>query len=251
MQHHESYCLADWPAPANIKAFTTTCIGGFSTGAFSGFNMGLYSGDDQKVVQQNRQQLMDDWGLAGKPQWLKQIHGVDVVHSRLNGQEQEADACFSTEAGVASAVLTADCLPVLFCNQKGTVVGAAHAGWKGMVSGVLEATVRAMQVPATEIMAWMGPAIGPDNFEVGPEVREQFLNILPEAEQAFKPGVRDRWFGNLYLLARLRLQKLGITGIYGGDFCTIDQSDKFFSYRRDGKQSGRMASVIWMESTST
>ena len=249
MTHPESYLLADWPAPANIRAFTTTRLGGNSAGAFSRFNMGLYSGDDQAVVQQNRQQLMDDWQLTGTPQWLKQVHGVTVVHSRLNGQEQEADACFSTDAGVASAVLTADCLPVLLCNQSGTVVAAAHAGWKGLVGGVLEATVKAMQVPEEDIMAWMGPAIGPDNFEIGPEVREQFLKVMPDAEQAFKPGEGDRWYGDLYLLARLRLQAVGLAGVYGGGFCTVDQSEQFFSYRRDGQQSGRMASMIWMESS--
>ena len=249
MSHPESYHLADWPAPANIRAFTTTRQGGFSAGGFDSLNMGLYSGDDQVQVQKNRQKLIDDWQLAGSPQWLKQVHGVDVVRSELNGVEKDADACFSMQVGVACAVLTADCLPVLFCNQSGSVVAAAHAGWKGLVAGVLDETVKAMQVPASELIVWMGPAISSDNFEIGPEVREQFLNVMPEADQAFKPGKGDRWFGDLYLLARLRLQRLGVEGIYGGGFCTVNEVEKFFSYRRDGKQSGRMASVIWMKET--
>ncbi len=135
MKHHESYLMADWPAPENIRALVTTRKNGFSTGSFTSFNLGLYSGDDQEVVRKNRQKLVDDWRLAGSPQWLKQVHGVDVVHSRLDGAEQAADACYSTEPGVASAVLVADCLPVLFCNKAGTVVAAAHAGWRGLAGG--------------------------------------------------------------------------------------------------------------------
>ena len=246
MSHHERYILADWPAPAHIKAFVTTRRAGLSKGVFSSFNMGLYSGDDPSVVQQNRQLLVSDWQLPGAPHWLKQVHGVDVVQAQLNGQEQEVDASFSTTPGVACVALAADCLPVLFTDKAGTVVAAAHAGWKGLASGVLEETVLAMKTPASDIMAWLGPAIGPDHFEVGPEVRERFVSLMAEASTAFKPGEGDRWYADIYELARLRLQKLGICDIYGGGFCTVSQSDLFFSYRRDGKASGRMAAGVWI-----
>ena len=246
MQHSERYLEADWPAPANVKAMVTTRNGGFSSGSYSSFNMGLYTGDDQTVVLKNRQQLITDWKLPTEPQWLKQVHGVDVIQARAGQEALEADAVFTNEEGVICTVLTADCLPVLFCDQSGTVVAAAHAGWKGLAAGVLENTVQAMNVDLSEIMVWFGPAISQNNFEIGPEVRDQFLALHPEAAMAFKPGDEDRWFADLCLLARQRLERMGVNRIFGGHFCSVDQSDLFYSYRRDGKVSGRMASLIWL-----
>jgi len=208
--------------------------------------MGLYSGDDQQSVQKNRQKVCEDWQLALEPQWLKQVHGIQVVRSRPDGVEREGDACFSTEEGVACVVQTADCLPVLFCNKAGTVVAAAHAGWKGLANGVLEATLVAMAVDPSDVLVWFGPAISVEAFEVGPEVREAFIRQMPTSEAAFTQGQGDRWMGNLYQLATLRLRSQGIESIYGGGLCTVNDP-RFFSYRRDGQQSGRMASLIWIE----
>ncbi|WP_066016629.1 peptidoglycan editing factor PgeF [Endozoicomonas atrinae] len=243
----ERYLWADWPAPDGVKALVTSRNGGVSEAGFSSFNLGLYSGDDQESVRANRQLLQQDLDLTSSPLWLKQVHGIDVADTDVDGQEAEADASVSRKPGLACAVLTADCLPVLFCNQEGTVVAAAHAGWKGLVAGVLEATVRSMNVPADTIIAWFGPAISQHHFEIGPEVREQFLAEDMNCSEAFIPGKGDRWFADLYSLARRRLNRLGVSHVYGGEFCSYDQSDLFYSYRRDGKESGRMASLIWLE----
>ncbi|MGO0308004.1 peptidoglycan editing factor PgeF [Endozoicomonas acroporae] len=241
----ERFLWADWPAPEGVKALVTTRKGGLSDAGFSSFNLGLYCGDDQDTVRANRQLLEQDLDLTTSPLWLKQVHGVAVADANADHQETEADASVSRQPGAACAVLTADCLPVLFCNLEGTVVAAAHAGWKGLVAGVLEATVHSMAVPPQTVMAWLGPAIGQHNFEVGPEVREQFLAEDAGCSEAFIPGRGDRWFADLYLLARRRLSRLGINKVYGGEFCSYDQSDLFYSYRRDGNASGRMASLIW------
>ncbi|WP_257266362.1 peptidoglycan editing factor PgeF [Endozoicomonas sp. ONNA2] len=239
----ERYLWAHWPAPEGVKALVTTRKGGLSEAGFCSFNLGLYSGDVRDTVQANRQQLKQD--LAITPLWLKQVHGVEVADANADQQETEADASVSRQPGAACAVLTADCLPVLFCNLDGTVVAAAHAGWKGMAAGILEATVHSMRVPPKTIMAWLGPAISQHNFEIGPQVREQFLTDDMGSCEAFMPGRGDRWFADLYLLARRRLNRLGIKQVFGGEFCSFDQSDLFYSYRRDGKSSGRMASLIW------
>ncbi len=245
-EHSERYIEADWPSPANIKAFVTTRKGGESTDCYSSFNMGLYSGDDAEKVLLNRSLLMNDWSLKQSPQWLKQVHGIQVVSAGLNPQEKEGDACWTSNSGRACVVQSADCLPVLFCDTAGTTVAAAHAGWKGLVDGVLEETIKSMGVKPDELLAWMGPAISQKHFEVGPEVREQFLKADLNAESAFKAGKGDRWYADLYSLARARLQAMGLTKIYGGEYCTVEQEKLFYSYRRDGKHSGRMASVVWI-----
>ncbi|USE34862.1 peptidoglycan editing factor PgeF [Endozoicomonas sp. SCSIO W0465] len=242
---NERYIWAGWPAPNGVNALVTTRKGGLSEAGFSSFNLGLYSGDDQETVRANRQLLNQDLDLARSPLWLKQVHGVEVADADTDNQETEADASVSRTTGSACAVLTADCLPVLFCNLDGTVVAAAHAGWKGLVAGILEATVHSMGVPPETVMAWLGPAIGQHNFEIGPEVRAQFLAEDSGCFGAFNPGREDRWFANLNTLARRRLNRLGVNRVYGGEFCSYDQSDLFYSYRRDGKSSGRMASLIW------
>lgn len=243
----ERYLWADWPAPDHIKARVTTRKGGVSEAGFTSFNLGLYSGDEQKKVYANRQLLQRDVHFAKAPLWLKQVHGVNVANAQTDRQETEADASVSREPGSACVVLTADCLPVLFCNLDGTVVAAAHAGWKGLAAGVLEATVKSMGIPPETVMAWFGPAISQSSFEVGPEVRARFLAENGGSAEAFIPGEGDRWFADLYLLARRRLNRFGVNHIHGGDYCSYSQPEFFYSYRRDGKLSGRMASLIWID----
>lgn len=238
---------ADWQAPARIHALTTTRQDGVSEPPFDSFNLGLHVGDVAAAVEQNRQRLSSALGLRQPPQWLSQVHGVQVVEARPDGVVREADGCWSSMPGVACAVLTADCLPVLICNRAGTRVAAAHAGWRGLASGVLEAALAPFENPA-ELLVWLGPAIGPLAFEVGSEVREQFVARQASAEGAFLPSPtgEGKWLADLYRLARLRLEAAGVRAISGGDYCTFTQSDDFYSYRREG-QTGRMASLIWIE----
>lgn len=232
----------DWPAPANVKAFTTTRRGGFSQGAWRSLNLGDRCGDNPAHVEKNRKLLRSE--LPAEPHWLKQVHGKRVVScDEAQDLEPEADAVIGTKAGQVCAVLTADCLPVIFCNNTGTKIAAAHAGWRGLAEGVLEATVRAMQCDPKELIVWLGPAIGPKAFEVGYEVYQSFVEINAANKVAFE-AYRDRWLADLYELSRLALSRLGVNQVYGGQYCTHSEQDKFFSYRRDG-QSGRMATVIW------
>lgn len=235
----------DWPAPARVRALSTTRYGGVSLAPYGALNLAQHVGDDPTRVQANRDLLGQH--LPMEPLWLTQVHGKTVVNAACTCPYAEADAAVARMANQICTVMTADCLPVLFCDRAGTVVGAAHAGWRGLHAGVLEATVKSMQVPAGEIMAWLGPAIGPNVFEVGDEVRAAFLAHDPVAVTAFTTGGEDgKWLANIYLLARQRLNALGVTDIYGGDRCTVSEADTFFSYRRDGV-TGRMASLIWMD----
>jgi len=238
------FIFPDWPAPKNIKAVTTTRIGGHSQVPFDSFNLAAHVDDDPDTITQNRKTLITTLQLPAEPVWLEQVHSAIVIDTST--QDRKADASVATQTGCVCAVMTADCLPVLFCNQQGTQVAAAHAGWRGLADGILESTVKTMKSPANELMAWLGPAIGPDVFEVGDEVRDAFINYLPQAEQAFRQTRPGHWLADLYLLARQRLAQQGITEIYGGDFCTYTEKKRFYSYRRDGK-TGRMASLIWME----
>ncbi len=233
----------DWPAPGNVQAFTTTRKGGFSRKQWSSLNLGDRCGDDPSDVKQNRELLRSL--LPCDPHWLKQVHGKRVVAwaDGLNF-EPEADAMESKNVRQVCAVLTADCLPVLFCNKDGTKVAASHAGWRGLAAGVLEATVLAMENDPAELMAWLGPAIGPQVFEVGNDVYDSFVNVNDHNSKAFKPD-GDRWLADLYLLARQALSRVGVKQVSGGQYCTYSDPDKFFSYRRDGVV-GRMASVIWL-----
>lgn len=242
------YLQPDWPAPASVKAFVTTRNGGVSDGPWRSLNPGMHSGDDPGRVLENRALLMHDWTID-QIQWLRQVHGADVVPAGSGCAEARADACWSDVTRRACAVLTADCLPVLFCNRCGTRIAAAHAGWRGLAAGILENTAMVFDDPADTLIAWLGPAISQSHFEVGPEVREVFLARDPEAGYAFKAGREDRWFADIYTLARQRLATLGIHEVYGGDYCTVRQESLFFSYRRDGARSGRMASVIWLDGT--
>lgn len=233
-----------WPVPDNVRAFSTTRKGGISNGPWSHLNLGNHCGDDLSCVEQNRDSLKAM--LPGEPRWLNQVHGTNVVGW---GQEYdsglEADAIVSQQYGQVCAVLTADCLPVLFCNRAGTKVAAAHAGWRGLAAGILESTVLAFDCDPSELIAWMGPAIGPEAFEVGQDVYDAFADLNTENRTAFRPH-NDRWLADLYKLARLALEKIGVEQVSGGQYCTYTDSDRFFSYRRDGT-TGRMASLIWLE----
>lgn len=241
----------DWPAPANIRALSTTrgCLSppmfGQSTGVFAGLNLGTHVGDDPQHVAANRALLSASCELQRTPAWLNQVHGCRVLDlDHWDGQLADADASTTTQLGLAALVMTADCLPVLFCDKSGTRVAAAHAGWRGLCHGVLEATVAQFSHPA-DVMAWLGPAIGPNNFEVGAEVRSAFIAADPQASSAFKAAdVPGKFLADIYLLARLRLRRAGVEAIYGGEFCTVAEPTRFFSYRRDG-QTGRQASLIW------
>lgn len=209
-------------------------------------NLGTHCGDDPQNVRQNRHLLQTC--LPSEVTWLNQVHGTNVLELDRNFDPvPTADAVTSSRVGQICAVLTADCLPVLFCNKAGTKVAAAHAGWRGLAAGVLEATVSAMDCEPSELLAWMGPAIGAEAFEVGADVWDVFAGTIPESKTAFKPK-GDRWLANLYHLARLRLARAGIAAVSGGQYCTWAEKDKFFSYRRDGK-TGRMATLVWLVTT--
>lgn len=237
--------VPEWPLPTGGAACSSTRIGGVSQGAWDSLNLGAHCGDNLEHVEENRKRMFAAGKLPSKPVWLEQVHGKDVLH--LTGApyaSKRADASYSNTPGTVCAVMTADCLPVLFCNRAGTEVAAAHAGWRGLCDGVLEETVACFNDSAENILAWFGPAIGPQAFEVGPEVREAFMAKDAKAVDAFRP-VGDKYFADIYLLARQRLANMGVTAVFGGDRCTFSEKDDFFSYRRD-RTTGRMASFIWL-----
>ncbi|MGL4603631.1 MAG: peptidoglycan editing factor PgeF [Iodobacter sp.] len=234
----------EWPAPATVQAVSTTRQGGVSLPPWHSLNLGQHVSDQPEAVAQNR--LIVRQHLPADPLWLTQVHGVQVVDAASAEQNSAADASVASQAGAVCAIMTADCLPVLLCNQAGTVVGAAHAGWRGLCDGVIEATISQMSVPADTLMAWLGPAIGPAAFEVGDEVRAAFTDRHPIAAAAFTPGATPgKWLADIYLLARQRLLDQGVTEIYGGNYCTVSDEEQFFSYRRN-QCTGRMASLIWL-----
>lgn len=237
------WLIPDWPAPAGVKACVTTRAGGVSLTPFDSLNLGDHVDDQPQAVAENRRRLSEHFGIA--PAWLQQVHGVAVAHADPS-MVATADGSWSATPGVACAVMTADCLPALFCNRAGTRVAAAHAGWRGLAAGVLEATLDSLDTPCAEVLVWLGPAIGPQRFEVGPEVREAFVTQLPAAEQAFVPSANaGRFMADIYQLARLRLAACGVTAVYGGGYCTVSDP-RFFSYRRSPR-TGRFASLIWLE----
>jgi YfiH family protein len=235
--------IPDEPAPPNVRIRITTRAGGRSVGPYTSFNLGDHVGDDPVAVAANRALL--NMHLSVKPLWLKQVHGTRCIDAAQASAGAEADASFTRTPGIACAVLTADCLPVLLCDTAGSVVAAVHAGWRGLAAGIIETTVTAMSVPENTVLAWLGPAIGPDHFEVGSEVREAFITHHPEAAAAFTPHGNNRWLCNLYQLARQRLAALGVHHVASGDLCTMCDHTHYFSYRRDGT-TGRMASLIWL-----
>jgi YfiH family protein len=239
----EHLIIPDWPAPSNVKALQTTRAGGISSPPYDSLNLGAHVGDAPMAVERNR--ILLNSLLPSEPVWLNQTHGTVVVNADSAGCFPQSDACIARQQSAVCVVMTADCLPILLCDTQGSVVGVAHAGWKGLVAGVLESTVQAMEVAPENIMVWLGPAISQDAFEVGDEVRVAFVAIQPQAAAAFVPGRNGKWFADLYALARLRLNALGINRIYGGGSCTYRDRDQYFSYRRDGV-TGRMGTFIWL-----
>ncbi|MCC5452993.1 peptidoglycan editing factor PgeF [Rheinheimera sp. UJ51] len=243
-----------WPAPSNVQAVSSTRLGGYSQGVFQGLNLGLHVGDDAATVARNRSLFQQQAAMPAEPCWLDQVHSNKVWHltkstTELNAALPQADAAFSQQAGQVCVVMTADCLPLLVCNSAGSEVAAIHAGWRGLASGVIEHTLQQFQAKPSELLVWLGPAIGPKHFEVGAEVRQAFVQQNELAASAFKPLSKDKYLADLYQLARLRLQAYGVSAIFGGDYCTYHDTAQFYSYRRDG-QTGRMASAIWLSHSS-
>ena len=243
---NDDFIIPDWPAPANVHAAVTTRRGGVSAPPYDSFNLATHVEDDPAAVAANRARLRDALELPAEPLWLNQVHGTGVVDAAVAEQGNDADGAFATAPGAVCAVMTADCLPVLLCDRAGTRVAAAHAGWRGLLNGVVEAAVEALDSPPAELLAWLGPAIGPDAFEVGEEVRDAFLKDDPGAEEAFRPSPAGRWLADIYRLARRRLVRMGLSAVHGGGLCTFSDAERFYSYRRDGR-TGRMASLIWLE----
>ena len=237
--------VPQWPIPQGVAACSSTRIGGVSLSPYDSLNLGAHCGDNPEHVEENRKRLFAAGNLPSKPVWLEQVHGKDVL--KLSGGpylSKRADASYSNTPGTVCAVMTADCLPVLFCNRAGTEVAAAHAGWRGLCEGVLEETVACFGDKPENIIAWLGPAIGPDAFEVGAEVREAFMAKDLQADIAFVPR-GEKYLADIYQLARQRLANVGVENVYGGDHCTFSESETFFSYRRDNT-TGCMASFIWL-----
>lgn len=234
----------DWPAPGNIRAGTTTRADGVSVGAYRSLNLGDHVGDAPEAVTRNRELVRATLVLPAEPRWLKQVHGTAVVDAGAPRPETAADGSFTDLPGVVCAVLSADCLPIFLCDRAGTRIGLLHAGWRGLAAGIIEAGVHAMRLPARDLIAAFGPAISGSVYEVGAEVRQAFVQRDPACAAAFTPQHPRTWHADLYRLARLRLNALGVDQVYGGQYCTVRQPEKFFSYRRDGA-TGRMASLIW------
>ena len=246
-----NFIQPNWPAPANVKALQTTRQGGVSQGSCASLNLAEHVNDDAIAVAHNRQ-LLSPY-LPGEPVWVNQVHGIEVIDAAKSGCLEDADGSFTTQKSVVCVTMTADCLPLLFCDNAGTVVAAVHAGWRGLCDGVIEAALKNMLIQSNKVLpsnvlVWLGPAIGPNMFEVGAEVREQFMQKDSQAESAFKPYA-DKWLCDIYTIAKQRLNNLGVTQIYGStineDFCTYTDEARFFSFRRDNL-TGRMASLIWL-----
>jgi len=243
MSSSDAFILPDWPAPDNVKALQTTRLGGVSLAPYGSLNLGLHVGDDPVRVNHNRMRLAPL--MPSEPVWLEQVHGTAVANADAAACRVVADACIARHRGAVCVVMTADCLPVLLCDEDGTVAGAAHAGWRGLCDGVLEATVQAMGVAPHTLLAWLGPAISQEHFEVGSEVRDAFIARQAQADEAFIAQGNGRYRADLYLLARQRLSALGITRISGGNRCTYREKEHFYSFRRDGV-TGRMGTFIWL-----
>ncbi len=240
----------NWPAPENIHAYSSTRFSGESQGVYAGLNLAQHVGDDPQIVAQNRHQLLVALDLPNEPFWLNQVHQTSALNTSIqqNGVVQgvapNADASFSLQANRVCAVMTADCLPVLICNSRGNKVAAVHAGWRGLAEGVIENAIAALNERPGQLLAWLGPAIGPQAFEVGEEVRSVFVEKFAAAESAFIANRSGHYLADIYQLARLVLSNIGVKAIYGGEFCTFNDANYFYSFRRDGT-TGRQASLIW------
>jgi polyphenol oxidase len=236
----------NWPAPTNIKAYCTTRIGGCSEAPFNELNLAHHVGDDAEHVRQNRELLKKELNLKNEPAWLSQVHGIDAINLKHHTQGIKADASFTTEPEQVCIVMTADCLPLLVCNNQGSEVAAVHAGWRGLLAGVIDNTIQQLTSKAEDLLVWLGPAIGPKHFELNEDIHNQFIQRQPQFSQGFFQ--RDNSiYADIYQLARINLQQLGVTAIYGGDYCSYSQADLFYSYRRNKGNTGRMASLIYRQ----
>jgi len=240
----EDWIVPDWPAPSRVRALITTRNGGTSIGTYASMNLGLRVGDDPDSVEANRRLLRQF--LPAEPRWLNQVHGTRVARAESIADPVQADASVATSRDCVSVVMVADCLPILITNHAGSVVAAAHAGWRGLAAGIIENTILALDTPPSNLLAYLGPAIGPSAFEVGEEVRDAFVGVDRDAQYAFQPHKPGKWFADLFLLARQRLARAGVRNVCGGGQCTYSDPARFFSHRRD-KVSGRMAALIWIE----
>ncbi|MEJ2114989.1 MAG: peptidoglycan editing factor PgeF [Gammaproteobacteria bacterium] len=239
------YIIPVWPAPKNISCMTTTRNCGYSKGVYKSLNLGIHVDDEEIDVEKNRQLIKQSLSLPDEPIWLDQVHGSEVINPLdANNKTISADGAYTNEVEVVCVVLTADCLPVLFCDRSGEYIAAVHAGWRGLVGGVLENTLNALPANNTDIMCWLGPAIGPDRFEVGSEVVEQFIEKLALHKNSFQSQDSSKYLADIYQLAKNILITSGVKDIYGSKYCTYTQEDKFYSHRREG-QTGRMATLIW------
>jgi YfiH family protein len=241
-----NYIYPDWPAPATVQALTSTRIDGVSLPPYDSFNLAQHVGDQPQHVNHNRSLLIRQLILPDEPRWLNQVHGTALLNLDQNGTSNEADGSYSKLVNKVCAVMTADCLPVLMCSSAGDRIAALHAGWRGLAAGILRKGVEAMAVEGSQLLVWLGPAIGPKSFEVGEEVYRAFTTQFSGAEKAFEPVRPGHWYADLYLLARMQLHSLGVDQVFGGNFCTYTDKQYFYSYRRDGA-TGRMASLIWLQ----
>jgi YfiH family protein len=242
MNKNKHWITPDWPAPANIHAATTLRTGGVSSGAYASLNPATHVGDDVACVSENRQRIKTMLALPAEPVWLEQTHSNLVINAGQTTTLQQADASYSNTAGVVCAVMTADCLPLLICSTDGKQIAAIHAGWRGLLAGIISNTVAVLST--TNVLVWLGPAIGAARFEVGGEVREAFVAKSAAFDSAFTQTSDNKYLADIYQLARLELATLGIDAVYGGNFCTVTEQERFYSYRRD-TQTGRMATLIW------
>lgn len=231
-----SFIQPNWPAPSNVKAYCTT--------KFSG-NLADHVGDESHIVAKNREKLIETLALPSAPRWLQQVHGTEVINAAAADLTICADASFSTKKEIVCCVLTADCLPILFCSEDGRFIAATHAGWKGLANGIIENTVKEATSAPQNLLAYLGPAIGNQKFEIKQDVYDIFIKQNIKNREAFKKINETQWLADIYALAKIRLRKLGIDKIYGGDYCTFSDEEHFYSFRRDGDKTGRMLSLIW------
>jgi YfiH family protein len=237
---------ANWPAATHVHAVSTTRVGGFSFAPYDSLNLAMHVGDQPELVEKNRRELTKALSIPSAPIWLRQVHGAAVVEANDGNLGKDADGSYTHCSDIVCAVLTADCLPVFLCDNAGQQIAVLHAGWKGLHAGVIASCIKEFASPHESIMAWLGPAIGPEAFEVGNDVYTAFTLIDDSFAECFVPCAENKWLADIYALATRLLNRSGVTSIYGGGYCTYTESDKYFSYRRDG-QCGRMASLIWMD----
>lgn len=241
----DSFIIPDWPAPETVKALSTTRSGGFSLSPYNSLNLGTHVDDEPNTVIKNRDYLVDAAQLPASPRWLNQIHSTRIINSTDWQFDIDADAMISQQENHICTIMTADCLPLLLCNKQGDIVAAIHAGWRGLAAGIIEKTIAEFRCNPQDILVWLGPAIGPNQFEVGVDVYQTFTEHSAKAAQAFQQVDVSHYLADIYLLARQRLIALGVSAIFGGDLCTVSDKQRFFSYRRD-QITGRMASMIWI-----